>query len=463
MEAVQQALSRAAAVAASAAEHLSSSLSTIAASLSSPSPPARPPSPPYTGPDRLSPLSHDLHALIFTFLPLRALFVAARVSSTFRSLPSHPVADELYRSQLFVPSAPSACTDRRADESWREYVTRVVAVERRLVGSEESGLRYEIGGCDERVRGPRMYCGMRAAAVANYTPTDTRYWEFVLSPDSVFGSWLMLNAVCWLQVERAIALPCPPAGHSPFRFRLLYRLGVSERSNLGSPTFSAAPVPADARFCSDVRRVVHNDELVRLIRQQPSRVMGVGEEKAEEDEQQQPQQEEQTADAGIGQPVWDGEQAAGEQPRGLAMAEVRQTPAARLLGHTVAFIGRNGRVRVQRRYRAAERRDGGIRPEMVLRELVIGEIEVRARDSSDASLPPARDGKEEKREAAVQGEEEEDNEEKDDAVRHAAAGAGPDYGPAGFVRVEVKCLRCTAQEGWKSGVAFDCIIAERIN
>ena len=91
-------LGRLLSLATSAASQASSALSTVASRLLSqstntPATPPLPPERPYDGPDILSPLSHDLHAHIFTFLPLRALFASSRLSSTFSSLASHPTCD----------------------------------------------------------------------------------------------------------------------------------------------------------------------------------------------------------------------------------------------------------------------------------------------------------------------------------------------------------------------------------
>ena len=272
-------------IATTAASQATSVLSSVASRLLSSSAPTSttlPPERPYDGPDLLSSLSHDLHAHVFTFLSLRALFAVSRVSSAFSALPSHPTCDELYRQQLFDPFHAALCSDRSAGETWRDYVSRVVDVERRLVSGGEDGVLYDVGGCDEDHphRGSRMYIGAQHFHAANYDSNAQLFWNFDETDDTPFPvpGLLVLRNVCWLQVECLVRLPSPPPGHTPYRYRLFWRLGVSERSNLGGPTFSVAPVEEDAAFATAASRVVYNDQLRRLIDQPYTHIPGVGDE-----------------------------------------------------------------------------------------------------------------------------------------------------------------------------------------
>ena len=411
-------------MATTAASQATSAISAVASRLlssASPTSPPPPPERPYTGPDLLSPLSHDLHAHIFTFLPLRALFASSRVSSTFSALPSHPQCDELYRQQLFDPLHAPLCSDRVAGESWRSYVSRVVDVERRLVSGGEDGVLYDVGGCDEDHphRGPRMYVSAKHYHAANYDSNAPLFWSFEETEDTPFPSpgLLVLRNVCWLQVECVIRLPSPPLGHAAYRYRVCWRLGVSERSNLGGPTFSVGPVDQDAPFATAASRLVYNDQLRRLIQQPYTHIPGVGDE--------QPP-------AFIPLPTEAEEAQRGEEQE----RRPRNQAGVLLAGRPHWIMRRPRRVPV-------EDRNGPIRPERVMRELLIGEVEVRARETSGDETVRS-EGKEE----------EEEGEEQTRVVEH---GQG-----CGDVRMWVRCMKIGDAEQWKNNVAFDCLIAERM-
>ena len=396
-------------MATAAATHASSAISAVASRLlSSPlNSPSLPPERPYNGPDLLSSLTHDLHAHIFTFLPLRALFASSRLSSTFATLPSHPTCDELYRQQLFDPFHAQLCSDRSAGESWRSYVNRVVDVERRLVSGDEDGVLYDVGGCDEDHphRGPRMYVGAKHYHAANYDSNAPLFWSFEETDDTPFPlpGLLVLRNVCWLQVECLIRLPSPPLGHSPFRYRVYWRLGVSEKSNLGGPTFSVGPVDDDAPLATSASRVVYNDQLRRLIQLPYTHIPGVGDE--------QPP-------AIIPMPTEEAEGGEREQERRP------RNQADVLMGGRPQWMRRSRRIPVEDRH-------GPIRPERVMRELLIGEVEVRARESSGDEAG-RREGKEEK------------EEEGEERTRVVERGQG-----CGDVRMWVRCIKIGAAEAWK--------------
>ena len=410
---------RALSLAQMAADRLNSSLTSLTSTSLTPPQPRTPP--PYLGPDLLSSLPHELHALIFTYLPLRALFASARLSRTFALLPSHPSTDDLFRRQIFDPTRPSLCTDRPPTEPWRRYVQRVVDVEHRLIGDDASGVKYEVGGCDERVQGPRMFVSMRRGWAANYDPNQAVYWGYENSIESVFSSSLVLRFVSWLEVAVDIDLPTPPTPDAtPYRYKVLFRLGVSERSNLGSPTFAAGPAEEDVAYATSVSRVVHNHHLRELIDDRESVVTGVG------------------------CHVW------GEAEAEVRPAEVEEV-GWRPRNQAEALMG--GRRRLGMRRRSATEARSRIRAERVMRELLIGVVEVRYKGGGGGGgggeggkRGEGPEGKEEKREEAGE--------------RTAAAAAVP-FRPH-CVRMRVQCTKVGPNEGTKSGVAFDCIIAERI-
>lgn len=415
-------------MATNAASQATSALSAVASRLlplssTAPNSPPQPAERPYDGPDLLSALSHDLHAHIFTFLPLRALFASSRISSAFSAVPSHPTCDELYRQQLFDPLHPQLCSDRAASESWRAYVSRVVDVERRLVSGGEEGVLYDVGGCDEDHprRGPRMYVGASHLDAANYDSNAQLYWHFEETEDTPFPrpGLLVLRNVCWLQVECLIRLPSPPLGHTSYRYQVYWRLGVSEKSNLGSPTFSVAPVEEDAPFATAASRVVHNDQLRRLIELPYTHIPGVGDE--------QPPNF-------IPLPT----ETEGAQRREEAAERRPRNQAEVLLAGRPHFMRPGRRIPVEERH-------GPIRPERVMRELLIGEVEVRAKETVGAEAAVRSEGKEEK------------TEEEEEKTRVVQRGLG-----CGDVRMWVRCLKIGNAEMWKNNVSYDCIIAERM-
>ena len=291
-------------------------------------------------------------------------------------------------------------------------------MERRLVSGGEEAVLYDVGGCDEDAprRGPRMYVGAKHFHAANYQSNAPLFWAFETSDDTPFPQPgpLVLRNVCWLQVECVVRLPSPPLGHSPYRYRVYWRLGVSEKSNLGGPTFSAGPAEEDAALATAASRLVHNDQLRRLIQTPYTHIPGVGDEQLP---------------AFIPLPSADGgeEEAADRRPR---------TQAEVLLAGRPAWM--NGR---RRRVAAEDRHGSNIRPERVMRELLIGEVEVRAREETSRS-----EGKEERAE-----------EEREESRRETEHGQG-----CGDVRMWVRCLKVGNAELWKNNVAFDCIIAERV-
>ena len=282
-------------------------------------------------------------------------------------------------------------------------------VERRLVSGSEDGVLYDVGGCDEDHphRGPRMYVGVQHCHAANYASTAPLFWAFEETIDTPFPQpgLLVLRNVCWLQVECLIRLPSPPLHHSPFRYRIYWRLGVSERSNLGGPTFSVAPIEEDESLATSASRITYNDQLRRLIQLPYTHIPGVGDE--------QPP-------SSIPLPTEEAEGEEQQQPRHQADAFV--------------LAGRAQWVR--RRRIPVEDRGSGIRPERVMREMLIGEVEVRARDVSreEAKRGEVKDGKEEKVE--------EEEERKTQTGEH---GLG-----CGDVRMWVRCIKIGSNEPWKS-------------
>ena len=410
-------LNRAVSLATTAATALTSSLTSLTSTLTGSSSPPRPPSPPpYHGPDLLSPLPHELHALIFSFLPLRSLFACTRISPTFSLLPSHPSTDDLFRRQLFDPTRPHLCTDRPPHEPFHSYVHRVVDSEHRLIPHPTSPhlILYEIGGCDERVKGPRQFTSMRAGWAANYDPAEV-YWAYERSVEAVFGQSLFLKFVCWLEVVVDVELPTPPTAEcGPYRYALYFRLGVSERSNLGSPTVAVEPVDDDARYASSASRLVHNHQLRKLIGEKESVVTGVG-----------------------GR-VW------GEEEAELRPAEVEEVGRRRPRNQAEALMGRR---RLGMRRRSFEERSR-VRAERVMRELRIGVVEVRYKGKAEEASrrEEEADGKEEK------------NDQEEGKQQKPPAPFRPDS-----VCMRVSCRKVGPAEGAKSGVAFDCVIAERLN
>ena len=203
---------------------------------------------------------------------------------------------------------------------------------------------------------------MKRSFIANYD--GARYWRFEPSRESVFNELLVLRNVCWLQLETRISLPCPPPGRAPYRFRISYRLAVSERSNLGSPTFSVEPMlPMDAAFCTDVRRVVHNDELRHLIDQGESCVMGIA--MTQTTAWRRPGEERRHL-----RPVAAGAERAGGRVRDDgAGREMRPRGQAEALMGRMPFMRFGGRVRMGGRRRADSIGSAVIRPVMVMREL----------------------------------------------------------------------------------------------
>ena len=284
----------------------------------------------------------------------------------------------------------------------------------------EDGVLYDVGGCDEDQpqRGPRMYVSSKHYHAANSDSRAPVYWAFEETDDTPFPipGLLVLRGVCWLQVECVIRLPSPPVGQLPYRYRVYWRLGVSEKSNLGGPRFSVGPVEQDAPFASEVSRVVYNDHLRRLIDLPYTHIPGVGDE----------------------QPP-----AFIPQPTEAAEAERIEEPERRPRNQGEMLM--NGRPHWMRRPRRTpiEDRQGQIRPERVMRELIIGEVEVRAKETA-ANEAGRSGGKEEK----------EEGEEKTRVTEH---GQG-----CGDVRVWVRCLKIGNSKQWKNNVAFDCIIAERV-
>jgi len=371
----------------------------------------------YHGPDYFTRLPSQLIVLIFQYLAPLTFHSSLRISRLISSLHDHNETEILYKRHLFDADR---CQNDRGGRGFREYLHSISEFHKLIPDDSDENIKYQIGTF--RGHNPRMFVSMKKVACGWHDPNaDNQYWQNETSNESVFNLMYKLMGVCWLQITGDISLPAPLIPNTVFRYRLWWRVGVNHRTTMHSPIVSIVPVENYAHLCSvttEPREIT--DWMFRQLSSAPdSVVMGIGNDSINS-ERKNSDTDEKLANESNRAPgdLIEGEDEHEEKtapPRNQAEALMRHTG----MGRRAARLGHHRARPMQRR----QQQPPAARPERVMRECLIGDVEV-----SGGLLH---------------------NEENPARVSS--------------VLVSVRMLKCGPNEWWKNNIWFDGIIVERLN